>query len=213
MPVGVSATGIFNYPPILRVKAGNYPPNLRVIFTGVSSVKTERKVTHVMFSADTWEKTGELYEGDRVLRKQSEDYLKNTIEILKDEPYTKTYHRVMFAVANCLTGAEMQLAYILLQFLSYESGMLKHQNGQPVTRQYIAQYTGLSLKTVDKLLQKLKEKQVIGRNVVGREVQYFMNPWLFMRGQRINKTLYDMFKNSRWAKIYEIKRGAPDGTK
>jgi hypothetical protein len=171
----------------------------------VYQVKEERKVASVMFSPETGEKVGEIYEGDRIFRKQSDEYLKNTIELLPNEPYTKTYHRVMFAVSQGLTGAELQMAYSLLPFLSYESGMLKHFNGQPVTRQYIADYTGLSVKTVDRLLQGLKEKQVIGRNVVGREVQYFMNPWIFMRGKRVNRTLHDMFKNSRWAKVYEIK--------
>ena len=171
----------------------------------------EKKAVQIMYSSETGEKTGELYPGDRIYRNKSADYMKNTIEILKDEPYTKTYHKVMFAVSNCLSGKELQMIYSLVPFLSFESGMLKHQNGQPLARAYIAEYTGLSIKTVDRLLQGLKEKQVIGRNVVGREVQYYMNPWLFMRGKRVNKTLYDMFKNSRWAKVYELKRGGPDG--
>lgn len=171
-----------------------------------------RKVAHVMFSPETGEKTGEIYQGDRILRKKSEEYLKETEEILPDdEPYTKTYHRAMFAVANSLTGKELQMIYCLVPFLSYESGMLRHPNGKPLNRAYIADYTGLNVKTVDRLLQGLKEKQVIGRNVVGREVQYFLNPWLFMRGKRVNKTLKAMFQNSRWAKVYEMKRGEPDG--
>lgn len=169
-------------------------------------MEEEGRVVSIMFSPETGEKLGEMYEGDRILRKRSREYLKSTIELLPDEPYTKTYHRVMFAVSQGLTGSELQMAYSLLPFLSYESGMLKHQNGQPLNRQYIADYTGLSIKTVDKILQGLKEKQVIGRNVVGREVQYYMNPWIFMRGQRINRTLYDMFKNSRWAKVYEVSK-------
>lgn len=172
----------------------------------------ERKVAQVIFSPVTGEKTGEIYQGDRIYRKKSDDYLKNTVEILANEPYTKAYHKVMFAVSNGLTGTELQMVYTLLPFLSYESGMLKHgNNGQPLTRSYISVYTGLSLKTVDRIMAGLKEKQVIGRNVVGREVQYFMNPWLFMRGKRINKTLHDMFKNSHWAKVYDTKRGDSGG--
>ena len=165
----------------------------------------EKAVTRVLCSPETGEKTGELYQGDRIYRKESDEYLKSTVEILPDEPYAKTFLRPMFQVARGLTGTEIQMIYSLLPYLSYESGMLKHHNGQPVTRSYVAEMTGLSLKTVDRILSALKEKQVLGRNVVGREVQYFMNPWLFMRGKRINQTLHDMFKNSHWAKVYEMR--------
>lgn len=165
----------------------------------------KRKVTRVMLSPETREEIGVMREGDRILRKETDDYLRSTQEILPDEPYIKTFNRIMFAVSNGLTGAELQMAYAIAPFLSYESGMLKHKNGQPLTRHYIAEYTGLSIQTVDRILQGLKEKQVIGRNVVGREVQYFMNPWIFMRGKRVNNTLHDMFKNSRWAKLYSTK--------
>jgi len=97
------------------------------------------------------------------------------------------------------------MVYFLLPYLSYESGMLKHPNGQPLHRLYIAKETGLSINSVDRILQKLKENQIISRNVTGQSVQYIMNPWLFMRGKRINKTLYEMFKNTRWAKVYDLR--------
>ena len=145
-----------------------------------------------------------MYKGDRILRKKSLEYLQDTTEILHDEPYAKAYLKPMFQIAKTLKGTELQMVYFLLPFLSYESGMLKHPNGQPLNRTYIAKETGLSINSVDRILQKLKEKRIISRNVTGHEVQYLMNPWLFMRGKRINKTLYDIFKNSEWAKVYNI---------
>ena len=165
----------------------------------------EKKPDRFVCDYETGADAGELYPGDRIVRKQSADYLQRTVELMRDEPYTKVYNRPMFSLAKSLTGSEMQMVYFLLPFLSFESGMLKTRNGQPLTRKLISDKTGLSINTVDRLLQGLKEKQVIGKHVVGREVQYFMNPYLFMRGKRINKTLQDMFRNTDWAKEYEKK--------
>lgn len=165
----------------------------------------EKKPDRFICDYETGADAGEMYPGDRITRKKSIDYLESTTEILKDEAYIKMYNRPMFSLARSLTGSELQMVYFLLPFLSYESGMLKTRNGQPLARKQISGKTGLSINTVDRLLQGLKEKQIIGRNVVGREVQYFMNPYLFMRGKRINKTLHDMFKNTDWAKEYDKK--------
>lgn len=165
----------------------------------------EKKPDRFICDFETGCDAGELYPGDRILRKNTVDYLSRTVEIMANEPYTKVYNRPMFSIAKSLTGSELQMVYFLLPFMSFESGMLKTRNGQPLNRKQIAERTGLSINTVDRLLQGLKEKQIIGRNVVGREVQYFMNPYLFMRGKRINKTLHDMFKNTVWAKEYEKK--------
>ena len=163
------------------------------------------EVTQILVSPGTGEVIGKLYEGDRIQRAKSNEYLKSTIELNKDEPYAKAYLRPMFDLAKALSGAELQMVYFLLPYLSYESGLLMHPNGKPVTRGYIADMSGLALKTVDKILHSLHSKQVVGKHNNGREVHFTMNPWLFMKGKRINKTLYELFKNSRWAKVQEIK--------
>ena len=169
------------------------------------------KVTHQLINPETGEFRGELYEGDRIYRGRSDEYLKSTVELNKGEPYAKTYIRPMFELAKSLSGSELQMAYYLLTYLSYDSGLVMCPNGKSLTRQVIAQEINLSVKTVDKILQGLHQKQVIGKHNNGREVHFTMNPWLFMRGKRINKTLYELFKNSRWAKVYDIKRGVKDG--
>lgn len=161
------------------------------------------KVVRVCFDPVTGAQSGEIFEGDRILRKETDEFLKETVEILPEEPYIKAYKRSLFDLAKFLSGTEVQFLHYLLQFLSFESGALKLDTGVFLVRSRMSDETGLSLKTIDRLLKRLKEQQIIGRNSVGREVQYFMNPWLFMRGKRINKTLYEMFKNSRWAKMYK----------
>lgn len=149
-------------------------------------------------------RTVDLFEGDAVLRDASKKYLKRTMDITGESPFVKTYTKPLTQLARQLSGAEMNMVYYLLPYISYESGALKHQNGKLLTRAFIALEMGQSERTVDRILQSLKSKKVISHNYVGKEVQYFVNPWLFMKGQRINKTLYEMFKNSDWAKIHDI---------
>jgi len=154
---------------------------------------------------DTGEITSSLNEGDRILRKKTVDYLESTVEILPDAPYVKAFMKPLSMLSESLSGPESFMVYYLLQYLSYESGILLHSNGKILTRSYITEEIGQSERQVDRTLDKLREKHVL-KKVLGakREVSIIMNPWLFMRGKRINKTLYEMFKNSRWAKVHEI---------
>jgi methenyltetrahydromethanopterin cyclohydrolase len=156
---------------------------------------------------ETGEIISSLNEGDRILRKQSIEHLQNRVEILGEEQFIKTYTKPLTRLARSLSGAEMNMIYYMMQYISYDSGALKHQNGQLLTRKHMAEEMGLSERTVDRLLHGLKSKKVISHNYIGKEVQYFVNPWLFMRGKRINKTLYEMFRNSDWAKVYDLKKG------
>jgi hypothetical protein len=158
-----------------------------------------------VINLETGEVVHEMQPGDRILRKQSVDYLRSTVEINKDEPYAKAFIKPMFTLARSLSGPELQMVYFLLPYISYESGILMHSNGRQLTRECISETTGLGLKTVDRILKTLFEKKVIGKHNSGREIHLTVNPWLFMRGKRINKTLYEFFKNSRWAKVCEIK--------
>ena len=166
-----------------------------------------KDANRIIYDAETGAKTGELYSGDRIYRGKAIDYLKNTVEICRGEPYFKVFQRPMFELSGALTGAEMQMVFYLAQYIGYDSGILFMPGGRPLSRQFISGETGLSVKTIDKILQGLHKKQVIGKHNNGREVHFTVNPFLFMRGKRINRTLYELFKNSRWAKVAELKRG------
>lgn len=170
----------------------------------------ETRGTAYLLDIGTFEVKDTIYPGDRILRKKSTDYLSETKDHLPKELYVKAFIRPMFKLPEVLSGTEVQFVYYLLQFLEFESGVLSHPtNGKHLSREYISLDTGMGLSTVDRLLGKLKEEKVISHNHLGREVKYFMNPFIFMRGRRINKTLHEMFKNSPWAKLYEQEESRP----
>lgn len=133
----------------------------------------------------------------------SEQELINKVEINEKESFVKAYVRPMIDLGNSLTGAEMNLVYYMLPYLNYCNGMITANNGRPLAKEKIVRDLGVNKRQIEKLIKNLKDKQVIGIHKTGHEVQYFMNPWLFMKGQKINRTLHVMFKNTRWAKMFE----------
>lgn len=161
----------------------------------------------VICDGETGEKVGTINPGDKIVRAKTQEYLNDTVEILPNAAYIKTYMRPVSMLAESLTGPETFMVYYLLQYLSYESGILMHENGRMLTRSHVADEMGQSERQIDRTLDGLREKEVLKKVLgAGRQVCFIVNPWLFMRGKRINRTLHDMFKNSRWAKVYELKK-------
>lgn len=143
-----------------------------------------------------------IYEGDRlnIVRKETTDFLKDTVEI-DNGGWVRLFTKSAQRLSKSLNGSEMLVVMHLASYIDYTTGMLRHSNGQILKRTAIIRDTGFNEKTVDKILKSLREKQVISKNKVGREIQYFANPFIFMKGKRVNKTLYDMFKNTKWANM------------
>ena len=59
--------------------------------------------------------------------------------------------------------------------------------------------SGISKGKISSVINGLVEKDILYKGKNSRNVQYFVNPWLFCKGNRINKVLKTMFKN------YEIR--------
>ena len=140
-------------------------------------------------------------EGDRikVIRKESLDYLKETVSINSDEPFVKVYTTVLFKLSRSLSGTESQFINYLLQYIRYTSGLLEYRNGNTLTRSHMALETGLNIKTIDRLLKSLVDKQVLGKHKTGQDISFTVNPFIFMKGKRISDTLFNLFKNTKWA--------------
>lgn len=166
-----------------------------VVMWGVS-------MEEVMFYITTsdGEVIDQINEGDRIVRKASTEYLFNTIEINMNQDFVKVYTARLLDVANELNGSESALMMILIGFIQYNTGILTHKNGRPVTRECISRLIEKELVTVDRLIDGLNKKQIIGKHRTGKTVCFTVNPFIFMKGNRVNKTLAKFFENSRWAK-------------
>lgn len=161
---------------------------------------------------ETGEIIGEINTGDRILRKASIDFLKNQeeqekelVEVNEGRRFIKIYEDVLKdLVAAKLTNAEHLVALVCLGNLSYVSGAVRYRNtGEFLTPINFEKETGLSKMTVWRAIEGLVEKDILQRGKRGNEFQLFANPYIFMKGKKINQTLFKMFKSSRWYKKHK----------
>jgi hypothetical protein len=111
--------------------------------------------------------------------------------------YTKVFSYAMGVVGKELSGSECKVIMLLLGYIRYDSGMLATLKGNPLTNQDIIPIVNMSKRTVSDIMDGLVKKRIFARNRVGVCNQYFANPYIFLRGNYINKTLKAMFNNYR----------------
>ncbi len=161
-------------------------------------IQNDNPVLHIVSDA-TGEIIDELHEGDRIVRGNSTDYLNQTIEMEKDKRFLKIYDTTFSLLADePLTGNQWRIIATLSTHFQYGSGLVAFSNGVPLTPNHICQLTNVSRSTVFDTLDILVKKRILAKTKVGNDVKYFINPYLFCRGNRINKTLHSMFKDSKW---------------
>ena len=168
----------------------------------------ENTVTYLVDS-DTGVIKNEIKQGDsvKITRKETKDFLNET-EIINDkEAFIKLYTKILKdLVKEHLTGAEYDVILCCLEHLNYYSGAIVYSNnGHFLTPQDIEKYTELGKSTITRSINKLVNAKILHKGKTGKDYQLYANPFIFMKGSRINKTLTAMFRKSKWAKNYEYK--------
>ena len=136
------------------------------------------------------ETVAKLQVGDRVIRKDG----------TRGEKMVSI--KMQFGKVNPLALASMsknKVLPLILEYMEYETGRLVHSNGLPIKRKNLPKVCGLSRNTVDKYLKELIDNETIKIVKGGRDDVFYVNPYVAHAGPRVNLSLYEMFKNSRWA--------------
>lgn len=100
---------------------------------------------------------------------------------------------------------EKAFLYSIATYIGYEDCCLRFDNGNELTFEKMVEISGISKGKLSTVLQGLIKKDILYKGKNSKTVQYFVNPWLFCKGNRINKVLKRMFRN------YEIQ--SENGTK
>lgn len=150
------------------------------------------------------EKIGDLCEGDRVVKAKSVAYLNDTQE-WKIEHYYKGSLQEIQKWMRELTPNEKAVLFTVSPYVGYTDCCLKHENGNMLSFGDIVDLSGLSRGAVSETLNSLMGKDILYKGKNARERQYFINPWLFCKGNRINKVLQTMFRNYRIRVLNGIK--------
>ena len=145
---------------------------------------------------ETGEVITELERGDRILRKKSVEYL-SSIKVWKVDHFYKGHLPEIKKWMKELSPTEKAILFTISPYVGYEDCCLKHDNGNMLTFGEIIELSCLSRGAVSLAMNGLIEKDILYRGKNSKERQYFMNPWLFCKGNRVNVVLKTMFKNYR----------------
>ena len=175
-------------------------------------MELEKKPIKYILDSATGEIVNELYEGDRhkIIRKKQIDYLeKNGKDIENEKIYNfgqdanfsmlSSYSAKQLADEN-LTASQYRVMLLMISNTNYKSGLIAFGNNKPMTSEWISKKLNVSIKTSDNCIKVLTDKGIINRSTTNYKTKYYFNPFIQYRGRWINKTLYEMFRNTKWAK-------------
>lgn len=155
--------------------------------------------------------TGEvipIYEGDKVsiTRRETIDYLKNTIEINKNKEFVMSFNIPFRTLAKLnLKSNEYDILMVMLSFLGwgydYSGYVVKIQNRKPydfMNGEDIRKYTNCAKPTFSKAIKSLEKKEIIKieKAKVGRGNNFIINPFIITHDKRVPIRIFKMFESS-----------------
>ena len=137
---------------------------------------------------------GELNEGDRIIKKEVSEYLEKT-DMWKIENFYMGNIDELQKWMDDLTTVEKAFLFSIVPYISYEDCCIKFNNNADIGTEDLVKISGLSRGKTYEVISSLNKKDIIYKGENSKSRQYFINPWLFCKGQRLNKVLKTMFKN------------------
>lgn len=165
----------------------------------------------LLFNPDTGEIKGVFDSETQTIRSkaQVEYYIKHKHEINADKVYDfgqsgKFSMLSSFSMEQMahegLTGTDYRVLMTMMAGVGYKTGYISMGNNHSMTPEWIAKKLDVDRKTVNRVIKKLIDKGIIALNITEKKKSYFMNPYIQYKGRWISKDLYNMFKDTKWAK-------------
>lgn len=139
---------------------------------------------------------GQLNDGDKIFRAKSIEYLKETQEWAMGHFYKGHIDENRKQLKN-LSVYERSFIYSIVTFVGYEDCCIKYDNGNCLDFDDLVEISGMSRGKCSSTITSLIAKDILYKGKNSKGIQYFVNPWLFSKGNRIQNTLKTMFKNYR----------------
>lgn len=150
----------------------------------------------IIIDPDTGLQTGYIAEGDKIIRKASMDYLNNTDE-WRIESFVKGHTAELKKWMDDLSSLDKAFLFSVAPYISYDDCHLQHLNGNDITTSDLIDVVSLDKTRLHQVINSLISKDILYKGKNSKNRQYFVNPWLFCKGNRINRVLKTMFKNYR----------------
>ena len=150
----------------------------------------------------------EIYEGDKIVRPEQDEYKRtHIIGFKKKEAFVKVFVHPVTALFKELPTKEYAVTMALMPFISYNDGILRY-DGKIVDGKTISDVLGENYETFKRIITSLIKKDILGR--IERPSDTYanktkkclvVNPFIFLRGQDIERDIVEMFEGSKWANI------------
>ena len=158
-------------------------------------------MSKIVVETETGEVLTEINPGDRIVRSNSAEALKDLESAPEGETFTKLYHKVVPKLAQCkLSSTEWAIFLYLGTNLRYVSNVSKYRNGQLITRDNLQRDLKLPEITVKRsILRLIREGLIVEAKTIEGKV-FVVNPFVLSVGDKVSKTVYDLFRKSKWAR-------------
>jgi len=158
-------------------------------------------MSKVIYDTERRKVLGEIYPGDRIVRASSVEALKDLESAPEGETFTKIYHKVLPKLAQCkLSSTEWTVFLYLGANLRYISNVAKYSNGRLITRESLRKDLNFPEITVKRaVLRLISEGLIIEARTMEGKV-FIVNPFVLSVGDKVSKTVYDLFRKSKWAR-------------
>ncbi len=158
-------------------------------------------MSKLIIDSETGQVITEMHKGDRIVRANSLDAVQSLENAPKNETFTKLYHKVIPLIIDCdLSAAELIFFIHLAANLRYLSNVAKYPNGRLITRENLKVDLKMSDITIKRSIYKLiKVGLIVEANTLEGKV-FIVNPFVVMVGDKVNKTVFDLFRKSKWAR-------------
>lgn len=90
---------------------------------------------------------------------------------------------------------EKAFLFSIASYIGYDDCCIKYNNKSDMSFDEMVEISGISKGKLSEVICGLIKKDILYKGKNSNNVQYFVNPWLFCKGNRINKVLKTMFKN------------------
>jgi hypothetical protein len=151
--------------------------------------------------SDQGEILGEIHPGDRLVRKKSLEVYKKgiklpdvTCEFVVSDFFKGNAKEINLIIPE-LNKSERSFLFSIASYVSYIDCCLQFKNGKCLRMLDIQNLTKLGRTELYTTVSSLIKKDILYKGKNSTDIQYFVNPWIFSKGQKINKVLKKMFGN------------------
>jgi hypothetical protein len=169
-------------------------------------LKTVTSEKYLVVNDSTGEVVDTINPGDRIVRDKQIKHCKEYDDNFnKGESFVKIFDKTLFLLVEKLTNGEIAFVIKILPYISYNDGILRDEEKKIININDLAERMEMTYEGVRKVVASLISKGVLGEHRTGSidnpkiiNKCLTVNPYIFLKGKQMNKTIIGLFENTEW---------------